>query len=78
MLIWLLLAIQGIIQRLTVIIKSANTGDALERFVFEIGYMNLSKFKTESAKDQASVINDLHLLIGLFIIFVDVGLYLCF
>lgn len=42
---------QGILQRITLIIKSATTNAPLERFLFDLSYMDLTPLPTEEARD---------------------------
>ena len=42
---------QGILQRITLIIKSATTNAPLERFLFDLSYMDLTPLPTDEARD---------------------------
>lgn len=47
---------QGIVERVTFVFKDANTGVALERYIFEVGFpMGLSAFKEDGQKDRGWV-----------------------
>ncbi|KAI5455015.1 hypothetical protein NCC49_002290 [Naganishia albida] len=48
---------RGILERIIFIIKSATTNQPLERFIFDVAYMDLSKFPTEQDKDTSVLLN---------------------
>lgn len=39
---------QGNAERITLVISSISTGEPLERFLFDLDYMDLGKFRDES------------------------------
>ena len=42
--------VKGKAERVTMIISSISTGEPLERFLFDMSYMDLGKFRSESDK----------------------------
>lgn len=45
-----LFVVKGRAERITMVISSITTGEPLERFLFDVSYMDLGKFRSESDK----------------------------
>lgn len=45
-----LFVVKGTAERITMVISSITTGEPLERFLFDVSYMDLGKFRSESDK----------------------------
>jgi hypothetical protein len=44
------------LQRITFVVKSATTNFPLERFIFDVDYMDLSMFPSEAEKDSSTLL----------------------
>jgi hypothetical protein len=49
--------LQGILDRITLIIKSTTTSQPLERFLFDLSYMDLSSLPTQEQKETTTLLN---------------------
>ncbi|KAJ9106099.1 hypothetical protein QFC21_001239 [Naganishia friedmannii] len=47
---------RGILKRITFVVKSATTNLPLERFIFDVDYMDLSMFPSEAEKDSSTLL----------------------